>query len=363
MAIYDSVGSYVLFSSVSQSKTRVWTREILGDTCRFPAARKYYVLKNPPATARFATPKINVATAKTVVVGNVTYAIDPPIYAALNASLQTDPVRTLPELQERIVRIRLELKLPPKLGAVFRNAPLRGVFDNRRYESIGDKWKSAKIPNETKRVFDVDFKVGKPIDINVENFPLIDEYQALFPKRRLVIQNAQYVYALVDAGCAYTGLVDDLFDRASRVGATILAIQSRQNFFNFGVLSFAPIVTVMVPESPRFQGGDYPVKFGILFGITPEVLSNYVFPSKNKVLEAITENSQLIFVPIQTELDRIENVDLPEGSGVTFPVTNGGSLSTDFRPMYQRFKALLPTGLTLENRVLTLLGQFIATQG
>ena len=250
MAIYDSVGSYVLFSSVSQAKTRVWNRETLGDTCHFPKAKKYYVLKNPPATARLPTPLINAATAKTVVVGNVTYAIDPAIYDALSASLHADPVNTLLDLQKRIAKIRLELKRPPKLSVVLKNAPLRGVFDNRQYESIGDKWKSAKIPEDTKRVFDVDFKVGKPIDINVENFPLIEEYQSFFSKRRLVLQNAQYIYALVNAGCAYTGLVDDLFGNASRVGATILAIQSRQNFFNFGILSFEPILFLGEVTSP-----------------------------------------------------------------------------------------------------------------
>ena len=345
MAVYDSLGSYVLFSTDSDSKTRLWNRDNYLK-CIYPRALKYHVLKNPPATDKKRRPLLKRAIGtKIFVVGTAQYAIDPVVYDALMESNQSDPILNLADLQKRIALIRIQLNFP-NIAAEMKKEPLLGLKGPSTYNSIGDTWTNAK----TTRLFDVDFKVGENIDINIENFPLIAEFQSFFTKRRLVLKNAQYIYALKNDGCDYARSIDDLFERASRAGALITAIKSRIKFLESRVISFLPVLTFMVPDSPKFREGDYPVKFGVLLGISPRLLEGIDFPAKENVLNAIAENSELIFIPIQTELDMIENEDLKAGTRVTFPMTNGGDLSIRLRPIYQRFKQLIPEGLSWENR-------------
>jgi len=352
MAIYDSLGEYILFSSESDAKTRLWSRDTnASNKCVNQAKLKYHVLKNPPATMKMQVPSAARIT-KTVKVGNVTYAIDPVIYDELIYSLNLSPVYTLEQLQERIKIVRIQTNKPPPLNVLLKDVPLRGVFQNRQYNSIGDKWENSKVAVAENKRADVDFKVGNPININIENFPFIKAYQALFIKGQLVLQNAQYIFAQVNVGCAYTGKTNDLFGVASRAGARITAIQSRQNFFKYGILSFEPVLTVMVPSTSRNATDDYPTKFGVLVSITPELLSKYNLPSKPLILDAISKNSELIFIPLQTQLDRIENIDYPVGTGVDFPVTNGGDFKANFKPQIKSFKKLLKTATVLAELLL-----------
>ena len=345
MAVYDSLGSYVLFSTQSDSKTRLWNRDN-SLKCIYPRALKYHVLKNPPATDKKSRPLLRPKFAPKIFrLGTAQYAIDTVVYDPLIESHQANPILNLTDLQKRIALIRLQLNFP-NLAAEMKKEPLLGLKRVSTYNSIGDQWTQTK----TKRTFDVDFKVGENIDINIENYPLIAEFQSFFPRRQLVLKNAQYIYALRNNGCDYARTIDDLFINASRSGALVTAIKSRIKFLETKEISFFPLLTFMVPDSPKFREGDYPVKFGVLFGISPRLLEGIDFPAKENVLNAVAENSELIFVPIQTELDRIENEDLDVGTRVTFPMTNGGDLNLNLRPIYQRFKQLLPDGLSWQNK-------------
>ena len=89
---------------------------------------------------------------------------------------------------------------------------------------------------------------------------------------------------------------------------------------------------------------EYPVKFGLLFAINEQILSYYDFPTKQRVLEEVGKNSEFIFMPAQTQQEVLENKDLPEGMGVTFPYTNGGFFSRDFIKTYNASLAQYYTG-------------------
>ena len=142
MAIKDSLGNYILFSSNSTANTRLWSRDLTAAYNTFsPAKKKYYVLKNPPATVGRIPQAKTCGTPKTIKLGNKTYIIDPNIYDALIASLALRPVRSLEELQALIAQVRVQLGIPAPIGVQLKNEPLRNVITKYTYPSVGDKWR------------------------------------------------------------------------------------------------------------------------------------------------------------------------------------------------------------------------------
>jgi hypothetical protein len=313
---YDSLSQYILFSSGSSAKTREWSR-YEGLSCGNQEKLKYTILKNPPATV--VTPVVGCASrATTVDVAGRTYAIDPSIFQALQQSLQVAPVSTLNELQARIAEIRVLVNRPAPLPVQLQNSPLARYKQRTTYLAGASKWPDVVRP--IARNFQ--FKVGAPIDIPLASFPPIALYQEFFFKRKFILQNAQYVYVANNDGCGYTGKIDDIYTTASRSGDLIKALQSTRTLFT-------PIACLMQPA-----GAQYPIKFGLLMGINSALLSAYTFQYKNSVLKALARNSELVFIPAQTQIEMIENVDLPVNMGVTFPLTNGGIFRPDFLQSY-----------------------------
>lgn len=350
MAAIDALCQCILFSSQATAKTREWSR-FQGVTCINQEKLKYYTLKNPPSTVK--TPIRTCASkATTVEVGGRVYAIDPAIYVALAFTLsktlppyqlqefqktpfyetfvhlRTVPVLTLEALQERIQLVRALESKPPPENVRLRDVPLTGWIPKRTYLAGNNKWPDVVRPDANS----YQFKAGKAIDVIIGNFPILSLYQEFFFRRKFVLQNAQYIFVGKDDGCTYTALVADLSDSASISGSAITAV--RPSF-----LSFAPIVTLMKPAS-----AEYPVKFGLLFAINEQILSYYDFPTKQRVLEEVGKNSEFIFMPAQTQQEVLENKDLPEGMGVTFPYTNGGFFSRDFIKTYNASLAQYYTG-------------------
>jgi len=352
MAAIDALCQCILFSSRATAKTREWSR-FEGVTCINQEKLKYYTLKNPPGTVK--TPIRTCASAATTVeVGGRVYAIDPAIYFALAftlskaglspgallefeknpfydtfVQLRTLPVLTLEALQERIQLIRALESKPPPENVRLRDVPLTGWIPKRTYLAGNNKWPDYVRPDANS----YQFKAGKAIDVVIGNFPILSLYQEFFFKRKFILQNAQYIFVGKDDGCTYTALVSDLSDSASISGSAITAVRPSR-------LSFAPIVTLMKPAS-----GEYPVKFGLLFAINEQILSFYNFPTKQLVLDEVGKNSQFIFMPAQTQQELLENKDLPDGMGVTFPYTNGGFFSRDFIKSYNASLAQYYTGL------------------
>ena len=357
MAI-DALCQCILFSSLGTAKTRAWSR-FEGVECGDQEKLKFYTLKNPPATVK--TPLVTCASAATtVVVGGRTYAVDPAIYAALLLSLsvwtpgaaaleknpvlwqsllslQGIPVTTQEALVDRIRLVRALTGVPEPAALRLSAAPLRRYKPRTTYPAGNNRWPEVVRPDTR----DYQFKAGAPIDVVIGNFPLLQLYQEFFFKRKFVLQNAQYVYVLGNDGCTYYNKVSDLTGAASDAGKAITAIRQTP-------LAFTPIATLMLPQNLK-----YPIKFGLLFAVTPQITDIYDFPAKDVVLEQVAQNSEFIFVPAQTQTEVLENKDLPVGTGITFPLTNGGKFTADFIRAYNGalaqfflgnnpFKRLLP---------------------
>lgn len=357
MAI-DALCQCVLFSSNGTAKTRAWSR-FEGSERGDQEKLKFYTLKNPPATVK--TPLVTCASAATtVVVAGRTYAIDPAIYAALLLSmsvwtpatlaleknpvlfqsllsLQSMPVTTQEALVDRIRLVRALTGVPQPAALRLSTAPLARYKTRTTYLAGNNRWPEVVRPDNRS----YQFKAGAPIDVVIENFPLLQLYQSFFYKRKFVLQHAQYVYVLGNDRCTYYNKVSDLTGAASDAGKAIIAVRRTP-------LAFTPMATLMVPA--RLQ---YPIKFGLLFAITPQITNIYDFPAADVVLEQVARNSEFIFVPAQTQMEVLENHDLPVGLGLTFLLTNGGWFTPDFINSYNGalanfflgnnpFKRLLP---------------------
>ena len=335
MAVFDSLGNYVLYSTNSTAATRNWSRDTsAGDNKIFPEKLKYYVLKNPPSTVKGA-PLRRCTGAKTVLVNGKTYAVDPSIYDYVVESLAQSPVFSLQQLQERIKFIRVETNNPSPLSVQLKDVPLRGLIKNYTYESVGDKWKDVKTPVSIK--VGVDYIAGNPVDLIIKNFPLLKLFQSLFTSPRLMVENATYVLVQQNNGCSYTGKVADLYGSASRVGSTILAIQSTQTYTDYGIFEFAPVLSFMVPYSTTYRNGNVKAKFGFLVGFPPSFLAQYGYGPDSIAYQTIEANSELLFIPIQSDLEIIENTDIPKGNGLSFPVTNGGDFNVNISTYVQQY--------------------------
>lgn len=335
MAIFDSLGNYVLYSTGSTAATRNWSRDTsAGENRIFPEKLKYYVLKNPPSTVKGA-PLRRCNGSKTVVVSGKTYAVDPSIYSYVAESLVQSPVFTLQQLQERIKFIRVATNNPSPLSVQLKDVPLRGLVKNYQYESIGDKWKDVKTPVSLQ--VSVDYIAGNPVDLVLKNFPLLVQFESLFTSPRLMVENATYILVQQNNGCSYTGKIADLYGSASRVGSTILAIQSKQDFIDYGIFEFAPILCFMVPYSTKYRNGNVKAKFGFLVGFPPSFLELYELGPDTLVYKTIAANSELLFIPIQSDLEIIENTDIPKGNGLSFPITNGGDFNVDISSYVQQY--------------------------
>lgn len=315
MAAFDSLNQFILFSSASTAQTRAWSRYD-GLECGNQEKLKYTVLKNPRGTV--ATPVVGCASSKTTVdVAGRTYGIDPSIFLALKLSLQVNPVFTLGDLRARIAEIRALTNRPAPLAVQLIGVPLARYKTRLTYLAGGSNWREGRptIPRNFR------FKVGSPIDTVIENFPLIALYEGFFNRRKFIFQNAQYVYVGKDDGCGYTGRLIDLDGTASQNGSLIKSSNGM----------FRPLACIMQPASVQ-----YPIKFGLLVGINVDTTTGFDFAAKDTILKAVALNSELIFIPAQTQIEMIENKDLPYNMGVTFPLTNGGNLSPDFLNQFNK---------------------------
>jgi hypothetical protein len=238
-------------------------------------------------------------------------------------------------LQERIKSIRAETNNPSPLSVQLKDVPLRGLIKNYQYESVGDKWKDVKTSISLQ--VSVDFIAGNPVDLVLKSFPLLAEFQSYFTSPRLMIENATYVLVQQNDGCSYTGKVADLYGSASRAGSTILAIQSKQAFIDYNIFEFEPILCFMVPYTTTYRNGNTKAKFGFLIGFPPSFLSIYDIGPDSIIYQTIQENSELLFIPIQSDLEIIENADIPKGNGLSFPLTNGGNFDVNISSYVQQY--------------------------
>jgi hypothetical protein len=84
----------------------------------------------------------------------------------------------------------------------------------------------------------------------------------------------------------------------------------------------------LLADTAELKAGVFTALFGAIF-VASTVWSQQInnlpgVPLKDIIIADINANSELIFIPLDTDLDLINNVTLSPGTGFYFPVTNGG---------------------------------------
>jgi hypothetical protein len=379
MASYDALGAYVQYETSSFLPTRVWSRDTSSGTkCYDKEKYKYYVLKNPPATIKGTPQLLKCKTAKTVVVGNITYVIDSSIYAKVVDLLSTNPVNSLVGLRDTIARARAQLNIPAPIGVQLQNVPLRNVMVNKKYVALGDEWKAKKLV--TKVNVGSLFKFGRIVsplfDLFSATLPYINFWSGKFNTRNLNLKKAQFFYAQDNEGCLYRRTYIELFTTALRSGATILPPDALILYRDTGIINFEPFpassktlsltLGFVLGDTPKLKVGTFQAKFGAVFIASPYWVNSIPETPYNGstlralIREEVLANSEFIFIPIESQLDIIENFTLGPGTGFYFPITNGGDFQTKITPLLNQLKNEFADFLTLQNQDYTFSPSFAA---
>jgi hypothetical protein len=120
----------------------------------------------------------------------------------------------------------------------------------------------------------------------------------------------------------------------------IVSEKDQKNFNEFATVNFEPVLTVVICNSPQTLNGRI-VKVGLLVGITKELI-DLSFSENNQIFkDDIAANSELMFIPLQDDIMRIENVDFKPNAGIYFLNTqsdltfNNFGLLTKFVPQFK----------------------------
>jgi hypothetical protein len=322
MSVCDSVGNYILFETGSRQPTKRWVRaESSGtDTCgpRVHEKLKYTVLKNPPATVKGVI-KSCLTTSYTIRVGKRLYAIDPTIYTELTASIAANPVNSFEELQARIKLVRIQTNHLSSIGVQLSNVPLSQY--RKRYT-----YASTLPPEEAKgerKAFDFGYVTGSLINSPTLEF-LIDSFRAKYPNA--LFAKPQFIYAKPNEGCEYKPMkIKDLYPggAADRFGTPLLSIDNLNAFRENTLIQYKAMFVFLSPDSNRASGGKYYSKTGVVIGFDSRIFTP---PS---LVGEIAANSELIFVAVQSRIQKIFYSDYPPGIGLELKATNGGSDNPD----------------------------------
>jgi len=319
MAVYDSVGNYILFETGSNQSTRTWWRsENSGRDTTGPRVLeklKYTILKNPPNTVRLL--RQNYLTSEyTVKVGTRLYAIDPVIYSELIASLALVPVYTLAQLQTRIAEIRVLTNTSAPLSVQLAEVPLSQY--RKRYTYLTSE--SPQTQTTKKTHYDFIYKVGNLISSAYLD-TVIQPYKDMYPTAYFA--TPQFLYVTPNEGIFGNTKIQGLYPGASAdiFGTPLLAIANLVASRTGAIIPYTPIFAYFSPASDRANGGMYTAKTGLVLGFDSRFPLN---PINAEFRDLLTLNSELIFVPIQTRLEQVTYVDYPPNSAINLKVTNGG---------------------------------------
>jgi hypothetical protein len=385
MAVYDSLGNYILFETGSRQPTRTWNRsESSGRDTTGPRVLeklKYTVLKNPPNTFRKSAINLNhLSTQFTVVVNGRTYAIDAAIFAELSASLLLNPVYSLSELKSRIAEVRVLTQTLAPLSVQLENVPLSQYL--KRYAYLSTDSPPAKT-NEQEQ-FDFSYRVGDLISTPYLDL-ILQYYKNLYPTAYFA--TAQYLNVCPNTGRSSRPIkVRDLYPGgdADRFGTTLLSVANLSAHRIQVEIPYVAMLAYFSPASNRANGGKFTSKTGLILGFdyrfplvastiaagenaiaharekvkkAQRLLNNAIGPAATQLaqqfllaaeqvllsviaaaavdlqtelvsisnLMAFLElNGELIFVPIQTRLEQVSYVDYPPGTNLDLRATNGG---------------------------------------
>ena len=321
MSVCDSVGNYILFQTGSLNPTRNWSRaETSGNDVCAPRAHeklKYVVLKNPPSTVQVKTSALTAAY--TVSVGKATYAIDPAIYAALNAYLLVHPAYSYTDIQARIKDVRAASGILPTLAVQLESIPIT-QYRTRRTYATGEIVPLPPIPKK----FGFPYTIGGELDASslVEN---VGSYFTTYANS-VRYDKAHFLYVTKNVSCVKETKIQNLYPskESDIFGAQLLSPANLRNFNAGSPIQFVPMLAYFSATNDRASGGLYRPRLGILFGV--DLTLHTTIPIY--MIPLFQANSELAFIPIETDLEYTQNDDFAVGASVNFQFTDGaGALS------------------------------------
>jgi hypothetical protein len=258
---------------------------------------------------------------KTVDVGGKLYSVDPSIYAAVVASLKAKPVGTPCELSERIADIRETLNVAAPLSVQLAKVGLNNYTKRYTYLTAGRSQQSTKQTANEPIKYGTPLKTGMFIKDYItwgirlqryvplsetlqwkESIPEFYEYLYLFPGKTFSFDKARFIYVVLNSACSYTADAKELFPggKASVFGIKLLSRLSLVNYFSTRLQDFRPFPCTVTPVSN-------PGHYGVLLSKTGLIVS---------MIRGEIE-SEVIFLPAESNLDRIQNIEWDVDVGVT----------------------------------------------
>jgi len=358
----NSLQFYDLFSSTSTDPPRLWTRsESSGrescckpGLCLISAKLKQRVQErtqdnNGPGilAEQFKRNEIAAFTTMTnsnltrnvpkthIRIGGVVYYVPQDIYDILVQLYNPLPNFTLSQLQQEISRIRSLYHFPrPNL---LQNVPLSQYKKRYVYNENNKKWKYEQDKDVSLvRNYSIVYTVLNLVNVDMKVFNSMG-FLGQFGQRRFQTQNAQFINVVKNIGCSYATKIKELFPNgsASYWGNTLLPVVSKEQYYKNGSTIFYPEFVIVQPQSWDIYGGANSIKFGMLIGLNIEsiayietFLESNVLADFNAMLVTllpkVLTNSELIFIPIQNQVELIQNVNYKSNTGIHFPITSGG---------------------------------------
>lgn len=308
----------------------------------------------------------------TIQLNNTLYYVEPTIknelitYLKEHFTIEELKKLSIDQLRPIIIELKKKYNLAIAEDVLLKTVPLSQYKNRYTYLASTNNWNAdptVKIPIYQKPMsFDIPYKCGKVITNSYILAPFSDKnnnifsilYNLSFDNVGITPNDIQFIYVIQNNTCTYTGLVDNLFpaqnnaemiESASFWGSSILSQTSLSTFINTRARIFNPIFVIVQPGSWKVHCGKYPAKFGILMSFYTFVSNNktafkqyynVVYPTDtdaqleakynlylSQVLILTKNNSDLIFIPIQTEIGVLNTIKYPVGYLVNIPfVTN-----------------------------------------
>jgi len=318
-------------------------------------------------------------TSSSIQIGNIIYPIPSTILAAIKqgqAAGTIPSVLTSYTLKQYIKKFRVTLNIPitdPEI--LLKKVPLSQYKSRYVYKAGGNKWPTNSNDSAvylSPKNFPVPFKLGSKVLTS-----LVDVYLGLSGlsddmwSGGLVTGEAQYVTVIRNNTCEYTGSLSDMYPATTDAGAltsasvwgsTIIgsSLSLDESIIGGGIFN----LVIMTPANARRYSGKYRSRIGIIIGLTGQYIidnkvllssmisdacttcagSNLPAPSATCLtgttdyglgcmgtgatefidriitcIQVAETNSELIFIPIMTDVQKLVTESIPEGTLVTFP--------------------------------------------
>lgn len=304
----------------------------------------------------------------TIQIGNKLFYVDPKIIEYvkehINKNYTKEQLNTLSidKIRNIIIEIKQKYNIQIPDYILLRDVPLSQYKTRTSYLTGSNNWNlnpTKKNPiYENPLNFDIPYQVGTFItnttilepfsDPNNNVFSIL--YNLSFNKVYIAYNDIQFLYVIQNNTCTYTGVSDNLFpaqtdaemvNSASFWGSSILSDSSIKNFIYNGQKIIDPTFVILQPGSWKVHCGKYHAKFGLLISLytfvinneaafkqyysnidptaSPETIQHEYDIYVSLVLSLTTSNSDLIFIPIQTQLGLLSSIQYPIGYKVNIP--------------------------------------------